>query len=225
MVAVALPKVLTPIIIAKLQFKSVKNDQKLNFKNIFKITYLLISSPTRAWEEISVSKPSSQRVLNTFVYPMIGLVGLAVFAGVIIDHFLRNEVAISNPLFHEALMAACSIFISDFVGYFLAVWILDWLSRHLYQHCSNKNAIGILVGYSMSVLFVLQFITGLLSVFILLQSILQFYIIYVVWEGIKKLHLAGKKRLMSFTIMSSITILVSQEIVSKVYQWLTIFLN
>ena len=40
----------------------------------------LISSPAKAWEEISMEE-DRRKVYIAFVYPMIGLCGLSVFVG------------------------------------------------------------------------------------------------------------------------------------------------
>ena len=51
----------------------------MNYKELFHIAMQLISSPARAWEEISLE--DRRKVFTAFVYPMIGLCGLSVFIG------------------------------------------------------------------------------------------------------------------------------------------------
>ena len=50
----------------------------MNYKELFKISMSLISSPAKAWEEIRLEE-DRRKVFGAFVYPMIGLCGLAGF--------------------------------------------------------------------------------------------------------------------------------------------------
>ena len=60
---------------------------------------LLISSPAKAWEEISLE--SRQLVMIEFVYPLIALAGLSVFIGVLFD------VGWSSPENYQEAMTQC----------------------------------------------------------------------------------------------------------------------
>jgi len=196
----------------------------LNNRTLLHTVYMLISSPTRAWEEIIVSKRTGAKVLSGFVYPLIGWVGLAVFIGVVIDHIFSNDFT-PNQMFREAIQESCAPFIADFGGFCLSVWLLNKVNTKLYHHQSSKACIAALVGYSMVVVFVLQIVTGLFSIFNLLQCIFQFYIIYIVWEGIKTMRLAGSKQMMSFTLIASGIILLSVSLIYHLYKWLIVILN
>lgn len=57
----------------------------MDYKNLFHIAIQLISSPARAWEEIRLQE-DPRGVFTAFVYPMIGLCGLSVFIGVLLDN-------------------------------------------------------------------------------------------------------------------------------------------
>lgn len=79
---------------------------------MFNRIVVLISSPAKAWEEIS-NETDKQKVMNGFVYLMIGLCGLAVFIGT----FFGNS-ADANEAFTIAMRNCCSTFISLFGGFF-----------------------------------------------------------------------------------------------------------
>ena len=44
----------------------------MNYKDLFKRTVLLISSPVKAWAEIK-DETAKRKVMSEFVYPMIGV--------------------------------------------------------------------------------------------------------------------------------------------------------
>lgn|GEM_PF-905449 len=189
----------------------------MNFKDLFKIAYRLISSPAKAWEEIIVSKKSAWG----FVFSMMMFACFANFIGSAINSI--SSAKDFNPLvwFNGALGVCCVPFFADFFGFFLALWLLRKADAGLFGHKSQNNELSLLAGYSMVVVFVLQIIEGLINPifqdFMLLKYILQFYIIYVVWEGVKVMHIASAKRYLSYTVVTSFIILVSVWFVGEMY--------
>ena len=75
---------------------------------------LLIFSPAKAWEEISLEE-DRRKGLATFVYPMIGLCGMAVFASVFIYHFASEDLT-PNQLFQLAMARCCGVFVDFCAG-------------------------------------------------------------------------------------------------------------
>ena len=64
----------------------------MNYKELFNRVVSLISTPAKAWSEISI-ETDGKKVLGEFVYPMIGLCGLSVFIGT----FIGNKVWRHSP--------------------------------------------------------------------------------------------------------------------------------
>ena len=79
----------------------------MNYKDLFKRTVLLISSPVKAWAEIK-NETDKRKVMSEFVYPMIGLCGLSVFIG----SFFGNAEGVFA--FHRAMTLCCAKFVSLF---------------------------------------------------------------------------------------------------------------
>lgn len=71
----------------------------------------LISSPARAWEEISLE--DRRKVFTAFVYPMIGLCGLSVFIGSLVAKGWGGPQS-----FQYAMTQCCEVAVSLFGGYF-----------------------------------------------------------------------------------------------------------
>lgn len=77
----------------------------------------------------------------------------------------------------------------------------------------------------MTVIFVLEFFGALFLSFFILRWILQFYLVYIVWEGSKVLMNIPEKRLLTYTLASSVIILVSPVAINYVFTWLTQMAN
>ena len=98
----------------------------MNYKDLFHIAILLISSPARAWEEISLE--DRRKVFTTFVYPMIGLCGLSVFIGSLMKMGWDGPQSIQYAMTH-----CCAVAVSLCCGYFLAAYLIHgWrVSKYL----------------------------------------------------------------------------------------------
>ena len=69
----------------------------------------LISSPARAWEEISLE--DRRKVFTAFVYPMIGLCGLSIFIGSLVAKGWGGPQS-----FQYAMTQCCAVAVSLFGG-------------------------------------------------------------------------------------------------------------
>ena len=163
----------------------------MNYKDLFNRVVLLISSPAKAWAEINTEE-DRRKVLGTFVYPMIGLCGLSVFIGT----FIGNTAGVG--------------------GYFLAAYAVNQLGKKLLNRGEQYELNQQFVGYAMVVTFVLDIISGLFSISIL-HWILQFYTVFVVYEG--------ARTLMRYTLIASVIVIVCPALIAAVFNELSVILN
>jgi len=195
----------------------------LNYRNLFKKVLLLISSPAKAWEEISLEE-DKRKGLATFVYPMIGLCGMAVFASVFIYNFTSDGLT-TNQLFQLAMTRCCAVFIAFFAGYFLAAKTVSKMARSMFHVDCDMPKAEQLVGYAMAVPFVLKIIVVLIPAFLILKLIFQFYIIYLLWEGARILLKMNENKSTWFSIFSSIIIIFCPIIIETIFNKLTVLLS
>ena len=80
-------------------------------------------------------------------------------------------------------------------------------------------------GYSMTVTFLLQILTGILPDLGIISMMLQFYIIYLVWEGSDKLMDVAEDKRVSFTVICSIILMVCPALIRFIFDKLNILLN
>lgn len=80
------------------------------------------------------------------------------------------------------------------------------------------------VGYSMVVTFVLDIVSGLFSISIL-HWILQFYTVFVVFEGARTLMKVNEEKLTRYTLIASVIIIVCPALIAAVFNELSVILN
>jgi hypothetical protein len=175
---------------------------------------LLISSPAKAWEEILVEEDKQNNVQIGFVYPSIGLCGLAVFLGSISLEYAQMQL-------QGAMTKTCSAVIALFGGFFLASFLVEIFSRHYLKREVSRVEVQQLVGYSMGILFILIFFSGLFRGFFILRWILQFYTLWVVWEGANRLMKVAEERRLAYTIVVTLILLLSPWILECLFTQLS----
>lgn len=178
---------------------------------------MLISSPAKAWNEI-YSEEDRRRVLTVFVYPLIGLCGLSVFIGTLIG----NVAGVSA--FQLAMTRCCAIFVSLFGGFFLSAYLTNLLGQKLLGRGDDLELNQQFVGYAMVVIFSLNIVSGLFAISIL-HWILQFYTVFVVYEGARTLMDVDEKNLTRYSLITSLVIIVCPSLIATVFDKLSLILN
>lgn len=191
----------------------------MNYKGLFKIAMLLISSPAKAWEEIRLEE-DRRKVFTEFVYPMIGFCGLAVFIGSLLANGWGGPQS-----FQIAMTQCCAVAVALFGGYFLAAYAINELRVKMFGMPSDMPLAQQFAGYALVVIFLINMITGLMPAFNIIGLLLQFYLVYVVWEGAAILMHVEEKNRLKFTILSSILLLFCPAIIQFVFNKLTVILN
>lgn len=189
----------------------------MNYKALFNRVSVLLSSPAKAWTEID-SEKGAGRVMSEFVYPLIGLCGLAEFIGT----FLGNTAGVG--VFPIAMTLCCGIFVSLFCGFFLASYLVNLLGTLWLGLPDQLEKSQRLVGYSMVVVFALHILCGLLGID-LLRWILQFYTLFVVYEGARRLIRVEEARLTLYSIYVTLIILACPILLNFVFSKLAVALN
>lgn len=191
----------------------------MNYKELFNIALKLISSPAKAWEEISMEE-DRRKVYMTFVYPMIGLCGLSVFIGSLLTNGWGGPQS-----FQIAMTNCCAVAVALFGGYFLAAYAINEMGVKMFGMSANVPLMQQFAGYALVVPFMLQIVTGLLPDFRIIAWLLQFYIVYVVWEGIPVMMNVDEKKRLKFTLLSSILLIICPIVIQIVFNKLTAVLN
>ncbi len=151
---------------------------------------------------------------------MIGLCGLSVFIGSLL------LMGWSGPQsFQYAMTQCCAVAVALFAGYFLAAYIINAVGVHMFGLADNMPLAQQFAGYALVVLFLLRIVLGLLPDFWIIAMLLQFYTLYVVWEGCPlMMHVSDKNRL-RFTVLVSVLLIVCPSVVEWAFNRLIILLD
>ena len=148
--------------------------EKKMYKEIFQWVIAIITQPAKAWDLLTKKDEKNDEFLSRFVYPLIGLVTVAAFLGVL---FTRKEFDIEL-----ALKSSIKTLVSSFGGFYLASYFLNELWQGLFKREKDMKLCQRFVGYSSSLMFALNIILMLLPEFFFLR-IFILYTLYIVWEG------------------------------------------
>ncbi len=186
----------------------------MNYKELFRRLFTLIASPRKAWVEIASESPRRD-VMGTFVYPLIALCGLAI----LLSTFIRDGLA--RNVYQPALMEMCSYCVALFGGFFLAAWLFDLLRQKFLGHTSDMPGSQLFVGYTMGVVFLADILAIIFPQFFIFKWILQFYVLYVVWEGIDAIFTISDDKRLTVTALSSVAVIFSPMIIRTLFNLLS----
>lgn len=144
------------------------------YKNIFKWVILIISQPAKSWGLLVQKEEKGDEFLSRFVYPLIGLLTVAAFLGVL---FTRKEFDVEL-----ALKSSIKTLVSSFGGFYLSAYLLNEVWQGLFKREKDMKLCQRFVGYASSLMFALHIVLMLLPEFFFLR-IFILYTFYIVWEG------------------------------------------
>ncbi len=191
----------------------------MDYKELIHITLRLISSPAQAWEEIRLEE-DRRKVFTAFVYPMIGLCGLSVFIGSLLTMGWGGPQS-----FQYAMTRCCAVAVALFGGYFLAAYLINVMGVRWMRMPDQLPLVQQFAGYALVVVFLLRIVLGILPDFQIIAILLQFYTVYIVWEGSARLLRVTDANRLRFTLMTSVVLIVCPMVIEWIFNELTVVLN
>ncbi|WP_308552722.1 Yip1 family protein [uncultured Mediterranea sp.] len=191
----------------------------MDYKELIHITLRLISSPAQAWEEIRLEE-DRRKVFTAFVYPMIGLCGLSVFIGSLLTMGWGGPQS-----FQYAMTRCCAVAVALFGGYFLAAYLINVMGVRWMRMPDQLPLVQQFAGYALVVVFLLRIVLGILPDFQIIAILLQFYTVYIVWEGSARLLRVADANRLRFTLMTSVVLIVCPMVIEWIFNELTVVLN
>ena len=138
----------------------------------------------------------------------------------VIDEWVGRSAKFPDS-YDQLLRRSCSLF----GGYFLAAYAINEMGTRMFGLHSNMPLTQQFAGYALVVSFLLQIVTGLLPDFRIIAWLLQFYIVYVVWEGVPILMGVEEKQRLKYTLLSSVLLILCPAVIQIVFNRLTAILN
>lgn len=183
---------------------------KTEIKKLFTRLWRLIFQPASEWERISVEM-SETDVARSFVFPLIVVCGLVMMLG----SLFRGEWSEGN--FFPSMLTVVVRLLALLITFFFVSWSVNQLRMRYLHQDDNLLLSTTLTGFSMSLSFALALFTALFPELILFKWILQFYIVYIVWNGVRTLMKVEENKQMTFTFLVSALLLVVPIIVNFVF--------
>lgn len=181
----------------------------LQFYNLFmKIleTYnlirLLIINPSEFWKGSFTSINAKYPLYKGFV--------MILFLAVVVSNLLGETLAmLSNSQSFILILTKVSIlYLSLHLSLFISLIAVKEIFTGIYKNQSSKE-ISYLIVYSISIYWVSLIITGILSNYGTLSNFIEFlslYGVYVFYVGSKQLINSSRKKILAFTIISTISV-------------------
>lgn len=157
----------------------------------------LVLSPAKEWEEIKTNVVNNTDSINLFAIPVIGLLSLASFLGVIINNQGIN--------FQYALVEAIVTFTSAYFSIYVATFFIGELSGVL-GIAKDRVQIMKFLPYAYSAYYVILLITELIPELFFIK-ILVLYTFYLVWEQASVIYSIGENDRVKFTVIYSLVLL------------------
>ena len=123
---------------------------------------------------------------------------------------------------HDALLCGGGILVR---GIFFGSLSHQWATCPYVCYDNDIPLVQQFAGYALVVSFMLKIIIGILPDFSIIALLLQFYIVYVVWEGSAILMKIADKDRLRFTILSSILLIACPAVIEFIFNKLTVVLN
>ncbi len=168
------------------------------FKEIVNQLIAIIFKPLSAWDTLSRKEEDNEVFLSHFVYPLLGIIALSAFLGVL---FTYKEFDIEI-----ALKSSIKVLISSMGGFFLGAYLLNELWHAVFKRVHDTKLIQRFVGYSSSLMFVLNIVLSLLPEFIFLKMFVL-YTVYIIWAGSESYMKVSEDEQIKFTTLASFVII------------------
>jgi hypothetical protein len=177
------------------------------YKELFNWIIVIISQPAKAFYALSKRKERDDEFLARFVYPLIGLVTLSAFLGIL---FTRKEFDVEL-----ALKASIKTLVSSFGGFFLAAYLLNEVWAGFFGKEKDMKLCQRFVGYSSALMFALNTILLLLPEFFFLR-IFILYTVYIVWEGAVPYMKVEEDIRLKFVAAATVFIVAIPELINTI---------
>jgi hypothetical protein len=172
---------------------------------------MLVTDTRGAWVKLAQKEENDRELLARFVYPLIGLVALAAFAGV----FFSEE----NFQLEYALKRSVKAAVSYFGGFHLAAYALNEMRRGFFDAGNEPKPCRAFTAYASAPMFALYILLSILPIlpladfFLLRLLVLYLYIGYIVWQGASIfLKIPGRQRA-TFTALATLWVVAAPELI------------
>jgi hypothetical protein len=182
------------------------------YKNLIGRLKELIIKPQQEWRLIFSEGKSINEVLTQFSLPLIGIYTLTVFLGYLMSH---QELDFESAL-KEAVFTFSSSFFGLYVCYYFFLKLMAILKKEV-----KKEEMFQLVAYSSSIMYLSGSVVALIPEAIIIGSIVNLYLVYLVWIGLGALNRMTKEVHVWMTIIFGLIILILPSLIHRLFVFIS----
>jgi hypothetical protein len=180
-------------------------------KETFLKAWLILSSPTKAWQQITSDKTENSLSALRFFYTLL-LIGVGAT-------FFGSLLYKSGFHFVGALLKSIIVGISLYGGFWGIYFLLLEALKKYIRIIPDKQTCLQLVIYSYTAILIIDIITALVPSFFFLK-IINLYTVYLVWEGVGLLFDFEEKNRGNLVLSLSISMIVFPYIIERILFYL-----
>lgn len=182
----------------------------MDYKAVLLRVKNMVLAPGKEWEDVKSNVANSSEAISNYAIPVIGLLSLASFLGVIINNQGVN--------FQYALVEGIVTFCGAYFSIYVAGFILGELNETL-SIDKDKKAIMKYLPFAYSAFYLIIFITELIPELFFLK-ILILYTVYLVWEQAAVVFNFEENQRVKYTVIYSFVILAVPALLFKLMTFL-----
>ncbi|MCG8583006.1 MAG: YIP1 family protein [Bacteroidales bacterium] len=182
------------------------------YKNLIGRLKELMVNPRKEWEIIFNERKQINEVLAQFSFPLIGLYTSVVFLGYLLSH---QELD-----FESALKEAVFTFSSYFFGLYLCYYLFGKLLS-VFNIVIDKVTIFSIVAYSSGVLYLSGSISALVPETIIIASIINLYVVYLIWMALSAIADYAKEQRVWMTFVGSVAVLLMPTLIHRLFVYIS----
>lgn len=171
----------------------------MDYNEIFKRTFKIISSPNTTWQEIALNENIKVKEDFKYFYTLLGIGMLATLIGSFV-YTTENRI-ITSIL--RSIISGISIYSGFWANYYILTEILN---KRFNVFNKRRQNIRLLI-YSMSLSIL---INALISIFpgLFFLKIINIYTLFMVWEGVGIMSSINENHKTNFVLFLSIAIIL-----------------
>lgn len=162
-----------------------------------KYLFLLIISPSNAWEDISCAGTEPRQLASDGFYPLLGVASVTTFCQLFYNHDLTIAVALQNAII---------TFVQYFVAYFLANYLLSITLPKCVEGEINDKRLSTFLIYNLSLLTLISIVENITPIELSLVQFLPIIVAVVIWKGCRYMAVVEQET-GRFMILSILTVI------------------
>lgn len=188
-------------------------------KKVFQRVLQLILHPAAAWNEIAGEMEEGRyNAIGEYLYPLVSYCALLCFAVKLIAARVADSTAPMGEVIPRVFLEIVGFFFVFIGGLYVSLFFL----RLIYRPAKYTFAVGYpmvaLLAYSMTLLIVLRTVGNIVEVFSFLGFPFQFYTLYIVWEGSKKMLEIPDKWRLNVSVLTALVLILFTTLIANLYE-------